>query len=79
MWSLGGEFGAYMNVHIDNDGPVTLDIESPSFPPPKDVSHVKIITNFQCMQHFCSVYYTNADSFAKQAGSGIHLQLTIPL
>ncbi|XP_011409356.1 PREDICTED: D-tyrosyl-tRNA(Tyr) deacylase 1-like [Amphimedon queenslandica] len=32
----GGEFGAYMNVRIENDGPVTLDIESPSFPPPKE-------------------------------------------
>lgn len=33
----GGEFGAYMQVHIQNDGPVTLDIESPQLPPPKEV------------------------------------------
>ncbi|CAI8037102.1 D-aminoacyl-tRNA deacylase 1 [Geodia barretti] len=32
----GGEFGAYMQVHIQNDGPVTLHIESPKFPPPKE-------------------------------------------
>jgi D-tyrosyl-tRNA(Tyr) deacylase len=31
-----GKFGAYMQVHIQNDGPVTLHIESPSFPPPKE-------------------------------------------
>ena len=34
---IGGEFGAYMQVHIQNDGPVTLHIESPKFPPPKEV------------------------------------------
>ena len=26
-----------MQVHIQNDGPVTLDIESPLLPPPKQV------------------------------------------
>ena len=26
-----------MQVHIQNDGPVTLHIESPRFPPPKEV------------------------------------------
>ena len=36
----GGEFGAYMQVYIQNDGPVTLDIESPQFPPPKEVQVV---------------------------------------
>lgn len=25
----GGEFGAFMQVHIQNDGPVTIPIESP--------------------------------------------------
>lgn len=25
-----GQFGAMMQVHIQNDGPVTLDIESPN-------------------------------------------------
>lgn len=24
-----GKFGAYMQVHIENDGPVTLELESP--------------------------------------------------
>lgn len=32
----GGEFGADMQVHIQNDGPVTLHIESPKLPPPKE-------------------------------------------
>lgn len=32
----GGEFGAYMQVHIQNDGPVTLLLESPQFPPAKE-------------------------------------------
>ncbi|KAL2076285.1 hypothetical protein ACEWY4_028117 [Coilia grayii] len=27
-----GEFGAYMQVHIQNDGPVTIQLESPSAP-----------------------------------------------
>ena len=34
----GGEFGAIMKVSIENDGPVTLEIESPQLPPPKEVS-----------------------------------------
>ena len=34
----GGEFGAMMKVSIENDGPVTLEIESPQLPPPKEVS-----------------------------------------
>ena len=34
---VGGEFGAFMQVHIQNDGPVTLHIESPRFPPAKEV------------------------------------------
>ena len=29
----GGEFGAMMKVSIENDGPVTLEIESPQLPP----------------------------------------------
>lgn len=32
----GGEFGAHMQVHIQNDGPVTLHIETPQFPPAKE-------------------------------------------
>ena len=36
--SSGGEFGAMMKVSIENDGPVTLEIESPQLPPPKEVS-----------------------------------------
>ena len=38
VWTYsGGEFGAIMQVHIQNDGPVTLMLESPQFPPPKEV------------------------------------------
>ncbi|XP_024252246.1 D-aminoacyl-tRNA deacylase 1-like [Oncorhynchus tshawytscha] len=28
----GGQFGAYMQVHIQNDGPVTIELVSPSAP-----------------------------------------------
>ncbi len=28
--SSDGEFGAYMQVHIQNDGPVTINLESPA-------------------------------------------------
>lgn len=31
-----GEFGAMMQVHIQNDGPVTLAIETPQLPPQKE-------------------------------------------
>lgn len=34
---LGGEFGAMMQVHIQNDGPVTLQFETPNLPPSKEV------------------------------------------
>lgn len=34
---LGGEFGAMMQVHIQNDGPVTLQFETPNLPPAKEV------------------------------------------
>ena len=37
MFITGGQFQAYMQVHIQNDGPVTLDIDSPYIPPPKEV------------------------------------------
>jgi len=26
---IDGKFGAYMQVHIENDGPVTINLESP--------------------------------------------------
>lgn len=29
VYSLDGKFGAMMQVHIQNDGPVTIEIESP--------------------------------------------------
>ncbi|XP_064404567.1 D-aminoacyl-tRNA deacylase-like [Halichondria panicea] len=32
----GGEFGANMQVHIQNDGPVTLQFETPNIPKPKE-------------------------------------------
>ncbi|KAH8272314.1 hypothetical protein KR018_008372, partial [Drosophila ironensis] len=28
-----GKFGAYMQVHIENDGPVTINLESPDQKP----------------------------------------------
>ena len=34
---IGGEFGAMMQVHIQNDGPVTLQFETPNLPPAKEV------------------------------------------
>lgn len=35
---LDGQFGAYMQVHIQNDGPVTIELVSPSAPmDPKQV------------------------------------------
>ena len=33
----GGEFGAVMQVHIQNDGPITLQFETPNLPKPKEV------------------------------------------
>ncbi|KAG9350541.1 hypothetical protein JZ751_026907 [Albula glossodonta] len=36
--ALNGQFGAYMQVHIQNDGPVTIELESPTGPmDPKQV------------------------------------------
>lgn len=40
MLCVDGEFGAFMQVHIQNDGPITLLLESPQLPPPKQVSCV---------------------------------------
>ena len=37
-----GEFGAYMQVHIQNDGPVTLELESL---PPSLEAKTKPLTN----------------------------------
>lgn len=37
MMIAGGEFGAIMQVHIQNDGPVTLQFETPNLPPQKEV------------------------------------------
>ena len=34
----GGRFGAMMQVHIQNDGPVTIQLETPNLPPPKEVT-----------------------------------------
>lgn len=31
-FDVDGEFGAYMQVRIENDGPVTICLESPSAP-----------------------------------------------
>lgn len=37
IYISGGEFGAVMQVHIQNDGPVTLQFETPFIPPAKEV------------------------------------------
>lgn len=37
---LDGKFGAYMQVHIQNDGPVTISLESP---PPKPAQEKQVI------------------------------------
>ena len=36
--NLGGEFGALMQVHIQNDGPITLQFETPNIPRSKEAS-----------------------------------------
>ena len=41
MSYTGGEFGAMMQVHIQNDGPVTLQFETPNFPPDKEVCSIQ--------------------------------------
>lgn len=48
---LGGEFGAVMQVHIQNDGPITLQFETPNIPKPKEVcfegsGHIGLSTVF---------------------------------
>ena len=35
FFSSDGKFGAYMQVHIQNDGPVTISLETPSPKPPQ--------------------------------------------
>ncbi len=37
IFPADGEFRAMMQVHIQNDGPVTLALETPQLPPPKEV------------------------------------------
>lgn len=42
---LDGQFGAYMQVHIQNDGPVTIELVSPSAPmDPKQVQLMLLIS-----------------------------------
>ena len=41
MSYTGGEFGAMMQVHIQNDGPVTLQFETPNIPPAKEVCSIQ--------------------------------------
>ena len=47
LLSLGGEFGALMQVHIQNDGPVTLQFETPNLPPTKEVLTWNTLLNIQ--------------------------------
>ena len=41
MSYTGGEFGAMLQVHIQNDGPVTLQFETPNIPPGKEVCSIQ--------------------------------------
>lgn len=46
IFALDGVFGALMQVHIQNDGPVTLEIESPKAQPAdEDEGKSKNLTN----------------------------------
>ena len=54
IYHTGGEFGAMMQVHIQNDGPVTLQFETPNLPPAKEVwkkihSIVYSVINLCCL------------------------------
>ncbi|KAJ1153202.1 hypothetical protein NDU88_005963 [Pleurodeles waltl] len=43
-----GKFGAYMQVHIQNDGPVTIELEPPAYTTdPKHVSHERVFIQGQ--------------------------------
>lgn len=43
--SSDGKFGAYMQVHIQNDGPVTIELESPAAAvDPKQVSEPECLS-----------------------------------
>lgn len=52
---LGGEFGAMMQVHIQNDGPVTLQFETPNIPPAKEVRNTlpRECQNFSVLVGYC--------------------------
>lgn len=45
----GCEFGAYMQVHIQNDGPVTLQLETPQLPPLKEARRSNNGYPFSCL------------------------------
>ena len=72
--SVGGEFGAYMQVHIQNDGPVTLHIESPQFAPAKEVtnysqSHAYEVYNTDYVCLFCQRKVQGAKKGGKKENS----------
>ncbi|XP_069788447.1 D-aminoacyl-tRNA deacylase 1 isoform X3 [Narcine bancroftii] len=47
-----GKFGAYMQVHIQNDGPVTIELESPTGPSdPRQSLQPADLLNLGVMQH----------------------------
>ncbi|XP_072030334.1 uncharacterized protein [Amphiura filiformis] len=52
-----GKFGAYMQVHIQNDGPVTIQLDSPTFVEPKtpigDASPMKKVSSPPNRQSVC--------------------------
>ncbi|XP_025067918.1 D-aminoacyl-tRNA deacylase 1 isoform X2 [Alligator sinensis] len=52
----GGKFGAYMQVHIQNDGPVTIELESPAATvDPKQLVPIKSMAASHKQQVFCGI------------------------
>lgn len=45
IFILDGKFGAYMQVHIQNDGPVTIELESPVEEPKNKSKTSGVISN----------------------------------
>lgn len=54
---VDGQFGAYMQVHIQNDGPVTIQLESPTGPTdPRLVSSFDSLRNRSTINENVSIY-----------------------
>lgn len=49
-----GKFGEYMQVHIQNDGPVTIELESPTAPiDSKQVSVIGVVRHLSYSKMIC--------------------------